>query len=446
MTNTLQIRGLVLSLIVLGIIGALVGGATVAFYGDVERSTGNTFTAGGVELRVDSVSHYNNMICTEVDNDLYQWQAEAGFVPAAGHYPAPGSGCDGTWAETDLEEGVHKFFNFTDLKPGDEGEDTISLHVYDNPAWGQFLLENVLDSDVTCTDPEQEAEGGACAPGADGEIDNYLAFTAWVDQGSTPGFQCGDLTASSTGAQCDTDPTEGDNVYQDNEGPKFWNGDLISNIGPFDLAPVLAAGYSAFNCTEVNGDTAYDNCHGFAEDGRMVPSVTYYFGMAWDLPLLTTGNDAQTDTYQADMIFRVEQHRNNPTPFAGTTGTTSGTTTAPTATLGVTPLALTATTGQQVNFVASVTADIGFDASSTVVTVSDAAAGGNFFNGTTGGQCNSTTVDADNEFAIGANKGICYQNAVAGVYTVTVTLLDSPGGAVVGTPTDVTVTVTNSTI
>ena len=111
MNIALQYRGLILSVVALGVIGALVGGATVAFYGDVERSTGNTFTAGGVELLVDSVSHYNNMICTDMGENSsprYQWQAEEGFTPEEDHYPAAGTECDGTWEETDLEEGVHR--------------------------------------------------------------------------------------------------------------------------------------------------------------------------------------------------------------------------------------------------------------------------------------------------------------------------------------------------
>ena len=312
-------KKILLSVATIAFVGAAATTLSGAFYKDVETSTGNTFTAGGLELLVDSESHYNGMVCTDMGEGevpRYQWQPEvAGTEPA--EFPVEGSECNGTWSETDLEDGVHKFFYFTDLKPGDEGEDTISLHVYENDAWGQFVIDNVIDRDNTCTDPEQEVEGvGVCVdPDGDGEIDNYLVFNGWLDQGTMPGFQNGDPTGAII------DPYEGDNIYQPEEGPYFWEDELISNLGPFDLSDVFSAAYREY-CIDPagvpipspDGHNDYGYCHGLAEDGRMVESTTYYFGLAWDFPL-ATGNDAQTDEYTADMTFRVEQHRNNPIPF-----------------------------------------------------------------------------------------------------------------------------------
>ena len=48
----------------------------------------------------------------------------------------------------------------------------------------------------------------------------------------------------------------------------------------------------------------------WAEDGRMVGSVTYYWGLAWHIPE-ETGNEIQTDSLLADMVFSATQHRNN---------------------------------------------------------------------------------------------------------------------------------------
>ena len=286
-------KRILLSLGVIAIIGIAAAGATGAFYGDTETSTGNTFTAGAIDLRVDSVSHYNNMICTASGSNgstFYTWQPEVGFTPPPGHFPQTGSPCDGTWEETDIEGGVHTFFNFLDLKPGDFGEDTISLHVYNNDAWGQLTLDGIVDTDNDCTEPEQDFEEGQCGLDGTGEIDDYLAFTGWLDQGFTPGFQCG---TEPNNAMCDADPAEGDNEYQTQEGPKFWDNETINDIGPFELSEVLSAAY-ALMCSNSapNGNTNYDLCHGIAQDGRMVESTTYYFGLAWTLPLLETENDA----------------------------------------------------------------------------------------------------------------------------------------------------------
>ena len=40
-------------------VGAVVIGATGAFFSDTETSTGNTFTAGAIDLGVDNESYYN---------------------------------------------------------------------------------------------------------------------------------------------------------------------------------------------------------------------------------------------------------------------------------------------------------------------------------------------------------------------------------------------------
>ncbi|MCK5027526.1 MAG: hypothetical protein KAS07_03845 [Candidatus Pacebacteria bacterium] len=323
-------KKILLSLATIAFVGAAVAGFTGAFYKDVETSKGNTFAAGGLELLVDSESHYNGMVCTDTDGDGLgdQWQAPVGTEPA--EFPVEGSDCYGTWEETDLED-IHKFFYFTDLKPGDSGEDTISLHVYDNDAWGRFIISDVVDRDDTCTGPEKKAEvenGTVCVElDGDGEIDNYLAFTGWLDQGRIPGFQNVDEDGNVIDADDNVgngiqlvDPMEGNNIYDEIEtgvfeSPLIWDNELIGNLGPFDLKDVFSAAYSAY-CTayDLNGDNDYGYCHGFAQDGRMVKSTTYYFGLAWDFPL-STDNDAQTDEYIADMTFEVEQHRNNPTPF-----------------------------------------------------------------------------------------------------------------------------------
>lgn len=294
---------------------ALIIGATFAFFSDTETSTGNIFTAGAIDLKVDSECRRYEFVGIDADT---QDGTPDGYIEV---------GCDdetpefGTWSEDDLELGVHKFFNFSDVKPGDKGEDTISLHVYTNDAWGRLVIDNLVDDDVDCTEPESEdPDDPSCTPNGtigDGELQEALSFFVWLDQGVTPGFQ---------GTE---DEGEGDNIQQQGEptfitpGPindpsETWN--IWEGLAPYRAA--LDTG-NVCDATDSDGDGQTDNdgtpseddylaCQGIAVDGRLVGSTTYYFGVAWELPS-GTGNEAQGDSFGGDMSLQVVQHRNNPT-------------------------------------------------------------------------------------------------------------------------------------
>src|SRR3989344_3328342 len=137
------------------------------------------------------------------------WHAETGGDAAvpADHYPQPGTPCEGTWTEKDLGAGTDKFFNLVDIKPGDNGENTISLHVYSNDAWGRLIV-NATSTENGCNEPETEVPDNTCAnPGVgDGELAQNMTFYAWLDQGGTAGFQ-GTTTPDQAGG-------EGDNIWQ----------------------------------------------------------------------------------------------------------------------------------------------------------------------------------------------------------------------------------------
>lgn len=332
MTGLLNTR-ILASVAMLVFVGAAIASSTGAFFSDTETSTGNTFTAGALDLKVDSQSHYNGMMCSNQNGfgSAFVWipdDASSPFTPTDAadfnedhpdQYPQAGIPCGGTWAESDLipDSVAFRFFDFSDIKPGDEGENTISLHVYDNDAWACMTVDSVSDLDVTCTEPEGESTDSQCsvdvnAPGA-GELGAALTFDAWLDEGSTAGFQCNNANASPTvGASCAADPLEGDNVLNGVE-VLFWNDETVDEAseGPFALSDVLSGAYAAHTCTDTDGNTGYAACHGLASDGRMVGSATYYWGLAWNVPD-TAGNEIQTDALTLDMIFEVEQHRNNP--------------------------------------------------------------------------------------------------------------------------------------
>lgn len=261
-------KKILLSLLSIGAVAVVAVAATGAFFSDTETSTGNTFIAGELDLQVDNTCHY----WTDANAD--------------GEYVDVGCAWDGqgnpvqeaTWDLTDLQNGVHKFFNFNDIKPGDFGEDTVSLHV-DNDAWLRLEIDNLVDDDVSCTEPEGVEEGAGCDGTGDGtgELQQNLLFTMWLDQGVTPGFE---------GPQ---DLSECDNDYQPTFEPE------IISEGPIDP----------------DGET-WDLAN-FPGYPYLLAGDTACFGIAWTLPS-GVGNEVQTDSFVGDMTFLVQQHRNNPTP------------------------------------------------------------------------------------------------------------------------------------
>ena len=235
-------------------------GASRAFFSDVETSTGNTFTAGELDLKVDNTCHY----WTDANAD--------------DQYVDVGCPTTSSWTLTDLGA-EHKFFDFADIKPGDYGEDTISLHV-DNDAWLRLVIDGLNNDDVSCTEPEEEVEGAGCGGigNGSGELRQNLLFTMWLDQGVTLGFQ-----GPQDLSECDNDHVSEFEPTIIFEGPIDPGGEI------WDLA----------------------NYPGFP---YLLADQTACFGVAWTLPS-TVGNEVQSDSFVGNMTFNVEQHRNNPTPF-----------------------------------------------------------------------------------------------------------------------------------
>lgn len=277
-------KNIITSLGVIVFVGALVAGGTGAFFSDTETSTGNVFTAGAIDLKVDSTQHYNNAVCSNG-----AWVLDQGKTVENPQYPVLGSSCNGTWLPADL--GAQTFFNFSDIKPGDEGENTISLHVDNNDAYACVDVSLTANDDVSTVEPEIGAGDSANTSSLfDGELAQNIEFFAWADYGAIPGFQ-------------GTDPGEGDNIWQANELPLFSNGngpasDVLDGESYTIASPATAA---------------------------LVGGSTSYIGLAWCAGNLTTptpgtivcdggamGNIAQTDSMVANIAFRVEQARNNP--------------------------------------------------------------------------------------------------------------------------------------
>lgn len=287
-------KKILLSLGTIVFVGSIAAAATGAFFNDTETSTGNTFAAGAIDLKIDSVAHYNGMVCASNGED-YIWvpedevtldednqpvidvefDADAFNAQNPAQFPQAGVPCIGTWpVNVDGNSvDVDTFWSFNDLKPGDNGENTISIHIDNNDAWMCAGLADVSEADNGQTEPESDVDedGDEAA-----ELDNNLHFFAWID-------------------------IDGDNIFDEGEQPL---GDSVSAAeltnGVWALADSTTGG------VPIAGDS------------------TQYIGVAWcagDIEISGNsitcngegmGNEAQTDSWSTDLSFYVEQSRNNP--------------------------------------------------------------------------------------------------------------------------------------
>lgn len=251
-------KKVLISLAAIGVVAAIAVGATVAYFSDTETSTGNTFTAGSIDLKVDYDGYFNKL----PDRN-----------PNAGQ-----------WTLTDLT--TEKFFDFKDLKPGDYGEGTISLHVDNNDAWACMTVTPVKNDDMTCTEPEL-GDDPTCLPTPgdtnlwDGELAGALTGTIWADV-CTPEINDNYPEA-----------VPGDNIYQPACDRLIGTG-----IAPTQTVtlPLADANNNVFTGVAGQPLTGLQN---------------YYIGISWSLPGAATGNIVQSDSYVSDISFKTEQARNN---------------------------------------------------------------------------------------------------------------------------------------
>lgn len=131
-------KKILLSLSVIGVVATIVIGATTAYFSDVEVSEGNTFAAGTLDLSVNG---------------------------------------ENSWTST--------IFDISDVKPGDSGTTTIKLKNEGTlpkpggPPWTSkvyITFENLVDDDVSCSEPEKEAGDNSCGSG-EGELAENLNIT-----------------------------------------------------------------------------------------------------------------------------------------------------------------------------------------------------------------------------------------------------------------------------
>jgi hypothetical protein len=224
--------------------------AAVAFSAFLLRgdaAVGDTFATGGIDLKIDSKATYNGT-----------------KVPSA------------TWKLKNLVPGSDYFFNFDDIKPGDYGENTISLHVKKQDAWMCIQFSNLQSDDNGQNEPEGLEDGNG---DGEGELADGMEFFAWHD--------------------------DGDNIFEKGEKPIF--------------------GTSTQAASDVLNDTTYPI--GDSKNGKSCKvNETRYIGIFWCAGDLTVdvesatlscdgsalGNAAQTDSLSVDISIHAQPVRDKP--------------------------------------------------------------------------------------------------------------------------------------
>lgn len=249
--------------------GSVLATATGAFFGDTETSSANTFVAGAIDLKIDNESYYNGA-------------------------PSP----ETSWSLTDLT--IQKFFNFLDLKPGDVGEDTISLHVDTNDAYLCADITLTSNDDNSINEPEA-LDGDVTPNDGEGELAGQVNFLWWAD--------------------------DGDNVLESDEN--------VISQGPIGALTLNDPH------TVVLADSSLNIWNALQAPGPVAGNTTKYIGKAWCFGTLTPAplaqdnvgvgnartpatssggitcdgstlnNISQTDSLTADVSFTAVQARHN---------------------------------------------------------------------------------------------------------------------------------------
>jgi predicted ribosomally synthesized peptide with SipW-like signal peptide len=270
-------KKIILSLGMIVFVGAVIVGATGAFFSDTETSTGNVFAAGAIDLKIDNTSYGFDWNRPNATGATGQWGLNQG----------------NSWGLSDLTDQL--FFDFDDLKPGDYGEDTISLHVNDNDAWACMAFALGATPENGQNEPEI-AFPDTTAGANEGELQNYLSFIFWNDDGDNVLENDEQVIQSLSGlsntifdgdwlAIADSEnqklPLEGGETYYLGKGWCF--GEIVQE-------PVEQDGVNTNPpSVSVEGNRIGFTCSGVGNH-----------------------NDAQTDGIVVDVGFYAEQSRNNP--------------------------------------------------------------------------------------------------------------------------------------
>jgi len=304
-------RKILYGLSIIVAVTAVVVGATTAFYNDEETSSGNVLVAGSIDLGIDNTSYYNGVLNPGTSWTL-DYDIEDEVLGAIGQ----------------VLELPRVFFNFLDLKPGDYGEDTISLHVKDNDSWLCADVTLTSNDDVTCTEPEQDAEVGQCQePGVGlGDLAQDINFLWWADDGDNvleegerplPGGPLGALGVEDV----DGDPDLTAYVTLADSSNNIWSGLPNDPVDPFlpnsedeDIRYIGKA--FCFGAIQPQAlpdvDTDPNRSPAGQNDGDLNNTPGQPTDGGFTCSGQNAGNESQTDSATLSITFRAEQSRHLP--------------------------------------------------------------------------------------------------------------------------------------
>ncbi|OTF12815.1 VWA domain-containing protein [Halorubrum sp. SD612] len=190
----------------LGAVGVASAGAglgTTAYFNDTESFDGNTLTAGELDLKLDYKSTYfggpgrlddiRAMGYAGGDEEfLAQDLGDGQYL--IGQAPSPAAlqewedfVQDEEFPFCSPEADIHlvngdgiPVFTLDDVKPGDSGEVTISIHICDNPAYLYLAGELTENLENGQSEPELDAEGEDTD--GIGELADFIDVCVWYDE------------------------------------------------------------------------------------------------------------------------------------------------------------------------------------------------------------------------------------------------------------------------
>lgn len=267
----------------LGAIGLASAGAglgTSALFTDTESFTGNSLTAGTLDMAVTA---------TVVAADEYWTDQEVVGLEAT---------ADGESVTAGLE--------VSDVKPGDWAIICFDVEITENPGYLLVRTENFTEGPGVTTEPEPTPD--------EGELGEYLLTTVWQEWDEQVGDKAGlstldplfNLASDDLGIAYGEPINIDGGVDTDGDGD-FDGDDLAHYTNAREADAILSEGYVVKDNTGAPMVVA---------DGE----GAYSFCLLLEIPA-AVGNDIQGDTLGFDLLFETEQVRHNEDPFNATTTT-----------------------------------------------------------------------------------------------------------------------------